>query len=294
MSSYGETDALVPRGVSVPRRPGVTLVSVPVAGPSVSAPSPRSSPPSVTSSPPAAAASHPVQPTPAGTDALSPPGVVVPQRPGIAIIQTPVPSAPSAPAVVQAQGPLLTDAVVPPGARVLRQPGIVLISIPVTGSAVTGATQSQSGSGVAQPGHDYVLEPRGVNLPSRPGTVLIPTPVGGHASGGGPALRPPTTSTRVLTYAPPPGGELYIEPPVEPSNMSLWEAVRTVLGGTAKDPYASWEEQFIKNHWNGHAFTAGQLAAAFSLPTPADLLRRAWSIEADIAKPTTSPSVLRR
>jgi hypothetical protein len=120
MSSYDETDALVPPGVTVLRRPGVTLISASAAGPAVSPPSPPAPPPPVTSAP--AAVAHPVQPQAAVTDAVAPPGVVVPQRPGITIIRPPAAAARPAPVVVQPQGPLLTDALVPRGVTVPERP----------------------------------------------------------------------------------------------------------------------------------------------------------------------------
>jgi len=138
MSSYDDTDALVPPGVArVPRSPGVTLISIPAAGPSASPPPapPASSPPS-----PPPVASHPVQPQPVATDALAPPGAArVPPPPGITLIPTP----PPAPTVVSQPGPAVSQpqpdyVIAPPGAgRVPQWSGVTLISVPTSPAAPT-------------------------------------------------------------------------------------------------------------------------------------------------------------
>lgn len=116
MSSYDETDALVPYGVRIPTRPGITLISTP-AVPSKSAPLPAPAPTSSGQPQPGAAApqgstpatTHGVQPQPALTDTtdvvVAPRGVNMPTRPGLTVIRPPAPPAPPAGNVPQATGP---------------------------------------------------------------------------------------------------------------------------------------------------------------------------------------------
>ena len=73
MSSYDDTDALVPYGVRIPTRPGVTLISAPAT----QTQNPQTS---------QGSQQHPVQPQSATTDAVVPAGVVVPERPSVTLI----------------------------------------------------------------------------------------------------------------------------------------------------------------------------------------------------------------
>lgn len=117
MSNYDD-DALVPPGAArVPRRPGVTLVSVPAVpavppppkpGPSSASPSaPTAGPPQSGGPPSGTADMHSVQPQPTDTTdtVVAPPGVKVPSRPGIAIVQPAAPPLPPLNNVPQVTGP---------------------------------------------------------------------------------------------------------------------------------------------------------------------------------------------
>lgn len=158
MSSYDETDALVPAGVRVPTRPGVTLVSVPAAGPSASPPPARPATPPA--SPPPAAAQHPVQPQPVANDTVVvPPGVNVPRRTGTTLVNVPVVVSPPAPRSTPISAgttspsssggtPSYDDAYVPPGVNVPSRRGTTLTTLPAAGSTVSvalGAGWSASG-----------------------------------------------------------------------------------------------------------------------------------------------------
>ena len=115
MSNYD--DALVPPGAArVPRRPGVTLVSVPaVPPPTPGQPSASPSAPSVgspqsggASQPSGPAVTHSVQPQAATTDmdiVVAPPGVNVPSRSGMTIVQPAAPPASPLNNVPQVTGP---------------------------------------------------------------------------------------------------------------------------------------------------------------------------------------------
>lgn len=145
MSSYDATDALVPPGVHVPERPGVALIPTPVAAP----PQPPTLPPVIapptppTSATPPTVDLHPIQPQPAQTDAVVPPGVHVPQRPGITLISAP--TAPPAPAATVTQPQSGDDALVPWGVNVPERPGTTLISVPASTAAPTATRPAGAG-----------------------------------------------------------------------------------------------------------------------------------------------------
>lgn len=162
MSSYDDTDALVPPGVHVPERPGVTLIPALVAPQPAPAPPPSGAAPPLAPSPtpPPAVALHPIQPQSAQTDAVVPPGVNVPRRPAITLITIPVagpqasPPAPQ-PTILQ-PGPAATqpqsadDALVPHGAgRVPERPGITLVTFPASSSTTPGGGVGQ-GNGASE------------------------------------------------------------------------------------------------------------------------------------------------